>query len=196
MSFYDLLTYLNNFGTYVGTFLGLITGSVTAAGYLNGVIKTKETAAKQTFDALEELNNAQSHEIKMLKADNTGLAQVALGTHDTEAKQGNEARAIVALEEWFEAQRSQIGGIGKLLAEHYISYSEPEIIKDALSKAQRAATLSLLCIDKPQELGDLLSEISILLDETRSKKQMSSSARLTFSRIFWVQTILRTFVKL
>ena len=98
------------------------------------------------------------------------VARTALETHDLNVKQENYAQAIAALEEWFETQRLDIGQIAKRLAEHYVSYSEPEVLRSTLARAERAATLASLCLDDPKEVADLLNEIQIIAAENPSVK--------------------------
>ena len=161
MNFQDFNTYVS-FGSGL---LGLITGSITTAEILHRSVKSKQKADRAAITALENLLKAKNEQVELLESERVGLACIALEKHDAEIKHGNDERAILALEEWFAAQRGEIGGIGKRLAEHYISYSDPEILHDALVRAQRAATLASLCLDDSHNINDLLKEISILLDE-------------------------------
>jgi hypothetical protein len=100
-----------------------------------------------------------------LQAAERRLAESALLRHTREKREGNDIPAVVALEEWFEAERYSIGTAAKILAEHYASYGEPELVRDALRKSYAAALVALGCAKNPVELRKLSDEIAILSAE-------------------------------
>jgi hypothetical protein len=55
------------------------------------------------------------------------VAEIANAKFIAEMRDGNDERAYLTLEEWFQQERRSIGTLAEKLSEHYASYlSEPE----------------------------------------------------------------------
>lgn len=101
-------------------------------------------------------------------ANENRLPDVVLSRIKRELKSGNSERAYLGLEEWFQVERRYIGEAAKLLAQHYASYWEPEIARDAVAKARRAASVAVGCLDDSREMAQLIDEILLFVAELSS----------------------------
>jgi hypothetical protein len=96
---------------------------------------------------LQERNRRIEKLEATIAASEDRLPDVVLSRIKTELKSSNYERAYLGLEEWFQIERRYIGEAAKLLAQHYASYGEPEIARDAAAKARRAASVAVGCLD-------------------------------------------------
>lgn len=161
----SIFSEINAIVGFASGIIGLITGSGVAFATLRKLYNQRTANYLDQIDNLEKLLKSKEKRIKILEASYAGLAQTALTKHNLNVEQQNFAQAIACLEEWFEEQRADIGQIAQHLAEHYVSYSESEILRSALARAERAATLAALCLDNPKEISDLLNEIRLVAAE-------------------------------
>ena len=105
---------------------------------------------------------------ELVAAIESRVAEVVLDRHLAELQQGNYERAYLAIEDWFETERRHIGEATKRLAEHYASYGEPELARDAMAKSRRAASVAIACLDEAKEIVDLVDEIAVVSAEFAS----------------------------
>ena len=150
--------------------VGLVMGGGAAFRIAQKLYDARAANDKEEIESLDKLARTRGEKIERLEMDCKDLARSVLKKYTNETKDGNYAQGIAGLEEWFQSQKEDIGTITRHLANHYVSYFEPEIMHDSFARAERAATLASLCLDDPKEVHDLLHEVKIIVDENSSAK--------------------------
>jgi hypothetical protein len=103
-------------------------------------INLLEERIKNDDARLSERNSTIAALENEVAASKSRVAEVVLARHTAELNQGNHESAYLILEDWFQVERGYIGEAAKRLAEHYASYAEPEVARDAVAKVRRAAS--------------------------------------------------------
>jgi tetratricopeptide (TPR) repeat protein len=169
----DLANIHNALAPWTGLVTGIVGGGISVLTVFRRIFKRREMSFREEISGLEKQNKAKSDRIRHLeevilkkdedlRIEKERSAGSALEYYHDKLKLRSDKcyeQAICILEEWLDRQRIYISDVCRILAEHYVSYPEPEILRDCISKAKSVATVAIALGDKSEAISLLMNDI-------------------------------------